>query len=341
MTADVATACSQSGASIDRIKVTYDGSRATCPHYCVSPMDPLSDLIGLLNPAHCAATEFDFGGEWCIDFPLYSGIKCHVLVSGGGWLSVEGAPEPILASAGDCVLLPHGRPFRIASDLDLSPIDAQTLYEMSPESAKSVLNGGGDASGFACHFELDGPGAELLLETLPLALHFRKESQRATLRWCLERMTQELLAPEIGSSTVIEQLARMVLVEALRQYVAQEPTSRSGWLFALADRNMAAAIQAIHQDPARGWSVQALAEHVGMSRTNFALRFSKAMGRSPMDYVTQWRMTIAADRLKASDAPISVLAESLGYESESAFSTAFKRVMGCSPRRYGKDSVVR
>lgn len=303
-------------------------------------MDPLSDLLALLNPAHYAAAEFDFGGEWCVDFPQHSGIKCYVLVSGRGWLAVEGAPEPVLAKAGDCVLLPRGNAFRIASDLSLCPIDEQTLYAMSPESAMSVLNGGGDASGFASHFELSGPGAELLLESLPSILHFRKESQRATLRWCLERMTQEMLAPELGGSAVLEQLARMVLVEALRQYVAQESTGRSGWLFALADKKMAAAVQAIHQDPARGWSVQALAEHVGMSRTNFALRFRKTMGRSPMEYVTRWRMTIAADRLKASDASISVLAETLGYESESAFSTAFKRVMGCSPRRYGKETAV-
>ena len=300
-------------------------------------MDPLSDVLALLNPGGYAAAGFDFGGEWCVDFPRQAGIKCYAVVAGQGWMAVEGVPGPVLATAGDCVLLPQGRPFRVASGLALAPIDAQTLYGMPPEGAMSVLQGGGDASGFASHFELHGPAAELLLETLPPLMHFRKASQRATLRWCLERLMQELVAPEPGGGAVLEQLARMVLVEALRQYIAQPSPDGTEWLFALTDKKMAAAIQAVHDAPSRGWSVQSLAEHVGMSRTNFTLKFRKAVGCSPMDYLTRWRMTIAAARLKTSDTPVSVVAHSLGYESESAFSTAFKRVMGCSPRRYGKD----
>ena len=303
-------------------------------------MDPLSDVLALLNPGGYAAAAFDFGGEWCVDFPRQAGVKCYALVTGQGWVAVEGVLEPVLATAGDCVLLPHGRPFRVASDLALAPIDAQTLYGAPPEGAMTIWQGGGDASGFASHFELHGPAAELLLETLPPLMHFRKTSQRATLRWCLERMMQELVEPEPGGAAVLEQLARMVLIEALRQYVAQPSSDGAGWLFALTDKKMAAAIQALHDDPARNWSVQSLAEHVGMSRTNFTLKFRKSVGRSPMDYLTRWRMMIAAARLKTSDTPISVVANSLGYESEGAFSTAFKRVVGCSPRRYRRDTAT-
>jgi len=320
--------------------LTYDGPRASRPRQLTSRMDPLSDVLALLNPSGYAAAAFDFGGEWCVDFQRQAGIKCYALVSGQGWLAVEGVPGAVLATAGDCLLLPQGRPFRVASDLGLEPIDALTLYGSPPEGLMTIWNGGGDASGFASHFVLDGPASALLLETLPPIMHFRKESQRATLRWCLERMMQELLEPEAGSGAVLEQLARMVLVEALRQYVAQRSPGSTGWLFALADRKMAAAIQAMHDDPAHGWSVQSLAEHVGMSRTNFTLKFRKTVGRSPMDYLLRWRMMIAAHRLKASDTPISTLAQALGYESESAFSTAFKRVMGCSPRRYGQDKAT-
>ncbi len=303
-------------------------------------MDPLSDVLALLNPGGYAAAAFDFGGEWCVDFPSQAGVKCYALVTGQGWLAVEGVPEPVLATAGDCVLLPRGRPFRVASNLALEPVDAQTLYGAPPEGAMTVWQGGGDASGFASHFELHGPAADLLLQAMPPLIHFRRTSQRATLRWCLERMMQELVEPEPGGSAVLEQLARMVLVEALRQYVAHPSSEGKGWLFALTDKKMAAAIQAMHDDPARGWSVQLLAEHVGMSRTNFTLKFRKAVGRSPMDYLVRWRMMIAAARLKTSAAPISVVAYSLGYESESAFSTAFKRVMGCPPSRYGRDSAT-
>ncbi len=299
-------------------------------------MDPLSDVLALLNPGGYAATAFDFGGDWCVDFPRQAGVKCYALVTGQGWLAVEGVPEPVLATAGDCVLLPQGRPFRVARDLALAPIDAQTLYGEPPEGAMTVWQGGGDASGFACHFELRGPAAELLLGNLPPILHFRKASQRASLRWCLERMMQELVEPEPGGGAVLEQLARMVLVEALRQCLSKPSSDGLGWLGALADKKMAAAIQAVHDDPTRSWSVQSLAEHVGMSRTNFTLKFRQAVGRSPMEYLLRWRMMIAAARLKTSTTPVSVVAHSLGYESESAFSTAFKRVMGCSPRKYGR-----
>jgi len=99
---------------------------------------------------------------------------------------------------------------------------------------------------------------------------------------------------------------------------------------------MAAAITAMHDDPARRWTLQSLAERAGMSRTTFTLRFKETVGKSPMEYLTRWRMLLAADRLENSNDPISVMALSLGYESESAFSTAFKRVMGCSPRQYSR-----
>jgi AraC-like DNA-binding protein len=109
-----------------------------------------------------------------------------------------------------------------------------------------------------------------------------------------------------------------------------------GWLFALTDRQIGTAIAAMHEDPAHGWTLQALAERAGMSRSTFALKFKAMVGASPMDYLTRWRMLLAGDRLASSSDPVSVIALSLGYESESAFSTAFKRVMGCAPRQYNK-----
>ena len=128
----------------------------------------------------------------------------------------------------------------------------------------------------------------------------------------------------------------MMLVQALRLHLAEGASGGVGWLFALADKQMSAAISAMHDDPAHRWTLQALAERAGMSRSTFALKFKETVGASPMDYLTRWRMLLAGDRLTNSSEPISAIALSLGYESESAFSTAFKRVMGCSPRRYGR-----
>jgi AraC-like DNA-binding protein len=111
-----------------------------------------------------------------------------------------------------------------------------------------------------------------------------------------------------------------------------------GWLFALADKQMSAAITAMHEEPGHAWTLQDLAERVGMSRSVFALRFKETVGATPMEYLTRWRMLLAGDRLTNSADSISAIAMSLGYESESAFGKAFRRVMGFSPRKYGRGS---
>ncbi len=134
----------------------------------------------------------------------------------------------------------------------------------------------------------------------------------------------------------MQQLAYLMLVQALRLNLAEGLKGGVGWLFALADRQMSAAIGAMHAEPARRWTLPALAERAGMSRTTFAVRFKETVGVSPIGYLTRWRMLLAGDRLETSDDPVSVIALSLGYDFESAFSTAFKRVMGCPPRRYGR-----
>ena len=133
-----------------------------------------------------------------------------------------------------------------------------------------------------------------------------------------------------------QHLAHLMLLQALRLHLADGSAGSVGWLFALGDKHISAAIAAIHAAPAHRWTLQALAERAGMSRSSFALRFKETVGASPMEYLTRWRMLLAGDRLMNSSEPISVVARSLGYESESAFSTAFKRIMRCSPRQYGR-----
>ena len=156
------------------------------------------------------------------------------------------------------------------------------------------------------------------------------------MRWSLERMRQELREPQAGGFLVAQHLASMMLVQALRLHLAEGLNGGVGWLFALADKQMSAAINCMHDDPAHRWTLQKLAERAGMSRSTFALRFKETVGEAPMEYLTRWRMLLAGDKLTNSGDPVSVIAPSLGYESESAFSTAFRRVMGCSPRQYGR-----
>jgi AraC-like DNA-binding protein len=197
-------------------------------------------------------------------------------------------------------------------------------------------NGGGDCFGVGGYFAFTGDHAGILLGVLPPIVHIRKESDKEAMRWSLERMMQELREPQPGGFLVAQQLAYMMLVQALRLHLAEGLSGGVGWLFALADKQMSAAINSMHDDPAHRWTLQELAERAAMSRSTFALKFKQTVGESPMEYLTRWRMLLAGDKLANSSDSISVIALSLGYESESAFSTAFKRVMGCSPRQYSR-----
>lgn len=299
-------------------------------------VDPLSDVLALLKPRNYMVGGFDVGGEWSVRFGWYEGVKCYALVSGQCWLAVEGVSGPVRLTAGDCFLLPTGRPFRLTSDLSLPSVDAHVLFRLPPNGAIRTVNGGGDCFGVGGFFAFAGKHAGILLGVLPPIVHIRKEADKAAMRWSLEHMMQELRDPRPGSFLVAQQLAYMMLIQALRLHLAEGLQGGVGWLFALADRQMSAAIHAMHGDPAHSWTLQKLAERAGMSRSTFALKFKQTVGDSPMEYLTRWRMLLAGDKLTNSTDPISAIAQSLGYESESAFSTAFRRVMGCPPRRYSR-----
>ena len=302
-------------------------------------MDPLSDVLSLLKPQSYISGAFDVGGDLAVQFPKHRGIKCYALLSGECWLSVEGVPDPVLLNAGDCFLLPRGLPFCLATDLSLTPVDFHVLRQMRKPDVGASGNEGGGRYIAGGHFVLTGSHAEILLKSLPPIVHIRKESDKAAMRWSLERMREELRDPQPGGSLIAQQLAYMMLIQALRLHLADAASGGVGWLFALADKQMSVAITSMHDEPGHRWTLQKLAERVGMSRSIFALRFKKTVGATPMEYLTRWRMLLAGDRLKNSDDSISAIASSLGYESESAFGKAFRRVMECSPRQYSRGSI--
>lgn len=304
-------------------------------------MDPLSDVLSLLKPRSYSSGGFEVDGDMAIGFPEHAGIKCYAMLSGQCWLSVEGVPDPVLLTAGDCFLLPRGLPFCLATDLSLTPVDFRTW--LAARSSGSTVSHKEDGRRYLAggHFVLTGSHAEILLRSLPPIVHIRKESDKAAMRWSLERMKEELRDPQPGGSLIAQQLAYMMLVQALRLHLADYADGAGrgvGWLFALADKQMRAAITCMHDDPGHPWTLQNLAERVGMSRSIFALKFKETVGATPMEYLTRWRMLLAGDRLKNSGDSISVIASSLGYESESAFGKAFRRVMGSSPRQYSRGS---
>lgn len=296
--------------------------------------DPLSDVLSFLKPRTYVAGGYDFGGDWSIQYEMHNGIKCFAVVSGRCWLQVEGHPELILLEAEDCVLLPNGRRFRLAKELALEPIHSSEVPEADWRGGIATVNGGGDTVVLGGHFGFSGEHTAMLLGVMPPIFRLREDRDKEGLRWALDRMRSELAARRPGSALVAQNLAQVLLVEALRLYLAQASGEASGWLFALGDSRLAPAVIAMHADPGRRWTLPLLAEKAGMSRSKFALRFKSITGLSPIDYLLRWRMLLACDRLSAGREPISVIALSLGYLSDAAFSAAFKRVTGQSPRKY-------
>jgi AraC-like DNA-binding protein len=235
--------------------------------------------------------------------------------------------------------LPRGLPFRLTTDLALPSVDfheARKHIRFLGDTAALHAETRCVAGGF---FSLAEGHAAMLLGALPPVIHIHGERERSTMRWILERMREELGEAQPGGSLVAQQLAYMLLVQALRLHLRSPASTGQGWLPALANKQMSAAIAAMHRDPGRRWTLDTLAATVGMSRSVFALRFRAIVGTTPMEYLTRWRMLLAAERIRSSDAGLSEIASGLGYDSESAFGKAFRRIMGSSPRQHMQRSA--
>ena len=291
-------------------------------------MDPLSDVISFLQLRSYRVGGFEAGGHWCVGFDAYEAIKCYSVTAGACWIAVEGAGEPKLLQEGDCVLLPHGRPFKIASDLALPAEDWRRHFLDADEGAIVKLNNGTGVTMLGSHFQLADWQADLLLGVLPPLVHLHEPTDREKLRWAFDRLRLELTDLQPGGIFIAQQLACMIFVQVFRLYL--HDGGGLGWMFALSDKQVGAAIAAMHRQPARRWTVAELADEVGMSRSGFAARFRALVGDGPIEYLTRWRMLLAERSLSRGEA-VGTITGTLGYESESAFRTAFKRVMGRTP----------
>ena len=301
-------------------------------------MDPLSDILSFLRLTSYRVGGFTAGRDWSVGFGAQTSIKCYAVIKGACWVAVEGAGDPILLREGHCFLLPHGRPFRVASDLSLPPEDWRGHFVGSEEGALVRLNDGDDVMMLGSHFELAEPQAGILLAMMPAVVHLHRDADRDTLWWAFDRIRTELVEARPGAVLIAQQLASAILVQVLRLYL--DASRDKGWLCALSDKQVGAAIAAMHRRPARRWTVATLAGEVGMSRSGLAARFGALVGMGPIDYLTRWRMMLAGRCLSRGE-PVGAVARSLGYDSESAFSTAFKREIGMTPLRYANRSSNR
>jgi AraC-like DNA-binding protein len=305
-------------------------------------MDPdiLSSTLMRMKLKASAAGALDAGGKWAVQFPEHEGFKLLLVLRGEGWISVDADPSSYQLKAGDCILTTRGKPFVVAKDLSIArKLKIESLFNTAKNGVLTV-NEGGDFFAVGTIFQFDGHLHKIMFAHLPSAIHVPGHlDQAAVLRWSIERFRAEYLEQNLGRSLVMNHLTPIMLLQVLRIYMTSAKAERN-WLVALCDPKLSKAIEVIHSEYQKTWSLDSLAKVAGLSRSGFALNFRKQVGIPPMDYLTNWRIQIACEHLQAGEMSISEIANAVGYDSDSAFSDAFKRVIKSRPGFYQRNSVV-
>ena len=301
-----------------------------------TPVDPLGEALHVLRMSGTFYSRCEFTAPWALVLPaIADSLMFHVVTSGRCWLEVEGT-EPRLLQPGDLGLVPHGEGHRLASEPGVpGPGLFDIGRELVSERYEIIRHGGGGApTTLVCGtVRFDHPAAHHLVSVLPRTISVEAWSspQLEWLQSTLRFMAAEARELRPGGETVITRLADILVIQAIRSWIARDRAAHAGWLGALRDAQIGRALTLIHRDPARAWTVASLAHEVAMSRSAFAARFTELVGETPMRYVARWRMHVAMTSLKEDGATLGELAPRLGYQSEAAFSRAFKRIVGVSP----------
>ncbi|MDO3387935.1 AraC family transcriptional regulator [Gilvimarinus sp. SDUM040013] len=302
--------------------------------------DYLGEALHLLKLSGTFYCQSELAAPWGVEMPPFDDcLMIHVVTAGHCWLIVEGEP-PIHLQQGCLVLLPHGRGHILASD----PAQSTTpLFDIPVEHISErydIMRFGGDSSdqngqcrATCCVAKFDHAAGQELIKHLPsvMVVNAWEEAEGGWLQSTLRYMAVEAKALKPGGETVMSHLADILIIQAIRAWIDKAPQANSGWLAALRDKHIGRALAAMHKSPEVDWTLASLASLVGMSRSGFSARFTEMVGESAVRYLTRWRMQIARLQLENTRDPMITIAESLGYQSEAAFSRAFKRVFGKAP----------
>ena len=298
------------------------------------PSDALSDVLRLIQARSVLSRTIVAGAPWAIHFPGPSLIKFSALAKGSCWIRLDGRrAKPVRLQAGDLFMVSGTTGFVMGSDLNAPLADPNVVFAGGSRVIRITRGDDCVLVGGAVAVE---PSTEALLKyALPPLAHVAAASPHgAALAWIVQQLLYEQRTPRPGATAVQTQLAQLMFVHILRAHLESPDALPTGWLRAMSDARIGRALERMHGDPGRDWQLAALAKVAGMSRTTFALRFRALAGAAPLAYLTAWRMRLAQERLRDEDASVAELAGSLGYASETAFSTAFKRVTGAPPRSY-------
>lgn len=298
--------------------------------------DPLGEALHFLRMSGTLYARSEFTAPWGLELPsLPESLMFHIVTSGECWLHVDGAP-PSRLQVGSFALVPHGRGHRLLSEPGATAVG---LFDVPTEHISDryeVLRqgGGGAASTLICGaVRFDHPAATDLLRLLPpvVAIETWRSSDLEWMQTTLRLMASEARELRAGGETVITRLADILVIQAVRAWLTTHADTLPSWLAALRDPQLGRVLREVHRAPGRAWTVDGMAREAGMSRSAFASRFTALVGEPAMKYVARWRMNVALVALRDEHVTIAAVAEQLGYESEAAFSRAFKRVVGQWP----------
>jgi AraC-like DNA-binding protein len=318
-------------------------------------MDALSDVLRVAQLTGGVFLHADFFAPWCIAArvapehcmpalgPASHLILYHYVVEGDFRIRVEGEDgDDLIIGAGEVVLLPRNDLHLMGSDLSLSPVAGSDIIQPPKDGGLFSINYGGAGldrrSGcrtrMICGF-LGCASAEgnPVISTLPplLKLSVEHGGPAEWIRSTFQYAAEEVSTGRPGSETVLAKLSELLFVEAVRRYAEALPVGQTGWLAGLREPYVGRALALLHRDIRRRWTVDDLGREVGLSRSALADRFIRLIGVPPMHYLANWRMQVATQKLRHSSASLAQVAETVGYDSEAAFSRAFKKAFGAAP----------
>lgn len=302
-------------------------------------MDPLADIITLLRPKAVLSKLVSGAGNWAVQYAKFGHPSFALVLEGPCWLAVEGQTA-VQLKKGDFVFMPETPGFTLSSDLETTPI----LRTPDPGHVNIIRHGDDERSEPSVllqsgYFHFDPVNAPVLLNHLPALIHLSSSDARVdSVTQIIKLIDREARGEGAGRDLILERLVEVLLLEALRS--TDTDLQKAGLLAGLRDPQLAAALRIMHADVSHNWSVAELGREAGMSRSSFADRFARTVGITPIEYLVQLRMALAKDMLRREKRVLSEVAEAIGYESTSAFSTAFSRYNGIPPGAFARDKGV-
>jgi AraC-like DNA-binding protein len=312
-------------------------------------MDTLSDVLRAVRLSGAFFFDINARGPWVAETPegksvvehMFPGsdhlISYHLIMEGTCWATLEGEP-PIKLSAGDIIVLPHGDTHVLASSSGMRHTPDMAMYRLPNDGQLPIKIALGADSGEPAHFVCGFLGCDSrpynpLLTALPRVICIRNHASGA-LGAYFRAALAESKGTRMGGQCMLGRISELMFVDVVRRHLEALPPDRANWLSGLRDPYVGRALMALHADPSRDWTLEALAQEAALSRSAFAERFVEYVSQPPMQYLTSWRMQLATNYLRSANESIASIAGRVGYDSEAAFSRAFKKSVGSPPSEW-------